>query len=133
LASTADSYRNVQPALKKINHSRPDSTSVKRRTIRGVAVGIIFPCAYCGAPDSRDEKHQQGCPRFAPLSDGALLRLARRCEQGWAEDARRRAEAEQEEARAAHIAEMVRSQSRARMAYARRLAALRDARRRGAA
>lgn len=62
--------------------------------------GIVFPCAFCGAADSRDARHAQGCPRFAQPSKDELIRAARACERGWADDGLRRAEVEQKEARA---------------------------------
>lgn len=83
---------------------------------RAFGKSIIFPCPYCGAADSRDRAHQQGCPRFPPLSQDQLLRLARNCERLWAEDGIRRAEREQEEAREAHVTEIRRAQAQVRRA-----------------
>jgi hypothetical protein len=88
-------------------------------------MGVIFPCMDCGAADSRDAAHAQGCPTLAPLSQDALIRIARRCERGWAEAGHRRAELEQQEARTAHVAELRRAGARARLAYR----ALREGRR----
>lgn len=45
---------------------------------------IIFPCWKCGAPDSRQPDHAQGCPQLEPVSKESLIELARKVEEGWA-------------------------------------------------
>jgi hypothetical protein len=43
----------------------------------------VHPCYWCGARDSRDERHQRGCPTLEPLTQEQLLALALACQAGW--------------------------------------------------
>ena len=74
----------------------------------------IFPCADCGARDSRDESHQQGCPTLPPLSDAQIARIYQNVVRLWAEDGERRAEREQERAREAHVSRIRRARAKYR-------------------
>lgn len=50
----------------------------------GELAPAVFPCAFCGAPDSRQRDHAQGCPRLPSLSRERLLAIALEAEAGWA-------------------------------------------------
>ena len=45
----------------------------------------VFPCWYCGAPDSRDRRHQRGCPTLPKPTMQELLECAHAVEEGWRE------------------------------------------------
>lgn len=74
----------------------------------------IFPCADCGAPDSRDEAHAQGCPTVEPLSDEQVARIYQNVIRLWAEDDERRAEREVAAAREAYVTGIRRARAKYR-------------------
>lgn len=46
---------------------------------------MVYSCAFCGAPDSRQPDHARGCPALAPVSHERLFALALDVEAGWRE------------------------------------------------
>lgn len=74
-ASARAAIRRDVPALKR---SRMRFTTNQR------AVSIIFPCGYCGARDSRDAEHSQGCPTLPRVDDKAMREMLQRCCAAWA-------------------------------------------------
>lgn len=58
---------------------------LRRRPVpRPGQMGRIHPCAFCPSADSRDARHQTGCPSLAALSKAQLVAIARNVEEGWA-------------------------------------------------
>jgi hypothetical protein len=49
-------------------------------------VAFIHPCPTCGAEDSRDDNHKQGCPRLPRVSAAEMHRLSALVIEGWRRD-----------------------------------------------